>query len=331
MAQAGRIKRGVSLYSYQEEFFLRKMSLEDCIGAVSALGADGIELLGEQMLGTDFPEPSEAFVEKWFGWMKKYGTRPTCFDAFLDTKLYKNRILTTEECVAMMERDLRIASRLGFRCLRTLVTTPREVIERSLPLAEKYGVAIGIEIHSPWSCRSEWVDEYLDLIARTGTSSFGFVPDMGIFVKRFPPCILEWYTRRGARRDLVDYVAKAYEDRADTATTKAAIERRGGGEIEKRLVDDASRYRCDDPTWLNAIMPHIIHIHAKFYEMTDDCEDPSILYPEVVPVLDAGGYDGYLSSEYEGNRHIQDAYPVDSVEQVRRQHVMLKRLLGESR
>ena len=39
--------------------------------------------------------------------------------------------------------------------------------------------------------------------------------------------------------------------------------------------------------------------------------------------------DGHLSSEYEGNRHIQDALPVDSREQVRRQHAMFARLLGE--
>jgi hypothetical protein len=50
---------------------------------------------------------------------------------------------------------------------------------------------------------------------------------------------------------------------------------------------------------------------------------------KIVPVLVDGGFDGYLSSEYEGNRHIQDAYPVDSVEQVRRQHAMFARLLGE--
>jgi hypothetical protein len=46
-------------------------------------------------------------------------------------------------------------------------------------------------------------------------------------------------------------------------------------------------------------------------------------------VLVDGGFDGYLSSEYEGNRHIQDAFPVDSVEQVRRQHALFARLLGE--
>jgi hypothetical protein len=76
-------------------------------------------------------------------------------------------------------------------------------------------------------------------------------------------------------------------------------------------------------------MPLIRHIQAKFYEMTDDEVEYSIPYDRIVPILVEGGFDGYLSSEYEGNRHIQDAYPVDSVEQVRRQHAMFRRLLGD--
>jgi hypothetical protein len=74
-------------------------------------------------------------------------------------------------------------------------------------------------------------------------------------------------------------------------------------------------------------MPLIGHIQAKFYEMTDDGSEYSIPYEEIVPLLISGGFDGYLSSEYEGNRHIQDAFPVDSVEQVRRQHALFARLL----
>ena len=44
---SSNIKRAVSLYSYQEEYFLRKMSLEECIAAAaannapSAVGGDG--------------------------------------------------------------------------------------------------------------------------------------------------------------------------------------------------------------------------------------------------------------------------------------------------
>jgi hypothetical protein len=45
-------------------------------------------------------------------------------------------------------------------------------------------------------------------------------------------------------------------------------------------------------------------------------------------VLKKGGFNGYIASEYEGNRHIQDIYEVDSVEQVRRHQVMLEKMIA---
>ena len=44
-----QIKRGVSLYSFQEEYFLRKLTLEDCIAKAASFGAYGIEIIGEQI------------------------------------------------------------------------------------------------------------------------------------------------------------------------------------------------------------------------------------------------------------------------------------------
>src|SRR5438067_1863384 len=85
-----------------------------------------------------------------------------------------------------------------------------------------------------------------------------------------------------------------------------------------------------DPKRIGDYMPYFRHIQAKFYGMTEACRDLSIAYDEVIPELVAGGWDGTLSSEYEGNRWIQDAMPVDSREQVRRQHVMFERLIGEA-
>lgn len=44
------------------------------------------------------------------------------------------------------------------------------------------------------------------------------------------------------------------------------------------------------------------------------------------------GYDGYINSEYEGQRDQQDRgieYLPDDVEQVRRHHEMLRRLIEE--
>ena len=84
-----------------------------------------------------------------------------------------------------------------------------------------------------------------------------------------------------------------------------------------------------DPKKMLPYLKYTSHIHGKFYEMVDETTEYSIPYDEIVPRLIEGGYNGYIDSEYEGNRWIQDAFPVDSKEQVRRHQVMLKKLLGE--
>ena len=77
-----KIKRGVSLYSYQDEFYTGKMTLEDCIREASLSGAKGIEFLPEQMLPT-FPNISDDFVKQWHEWMDKYQVEPIAYDALL--------------------------------------------------------------------------------------------------------------------------------------------------------------------------------------------------------------------------------------------------------
>ena len=69
-----KIKLGVSLYSYQDEFFRHDMNLEDCIEAVSDMGADGIEILPEEMIRNCY-HMSDEFLAQWQGWMKKYKYR----------------------------------------------------------------------------------------------------------------------------------------------------------------------------------------------------------------------------------------------------------------
>ena len=73
------IKRGVSLYSVQEEYFLRTLSLEDCIAAAARVGARGVEIIPEQSI-PGFPQLSDEFVDSWFSWMEKYGTTPVATD-----------------------------------------------------------------------------------------------------------------------------------------------------------------------------------------------------------------------------------------------------------
>jgi len=323
------IKRGVSLYSFQEEYFLRTMSLEDCIRVAGEIGARGIEIIPEQSI-PGYPRLTDEFVESWFGWMERYGTTPVATDLFLDTKRYPDRWLTLEEQVASVHQDIDIAVRLGARIIRAIINTPPEVMAAAAPYAEKQGVRLLLEVHAPFHYSHPWIEQHLEVMHRTGSPALGLMPDMGTYVKRFPRVVTERALRDGAKPELVDLIVKTYDDHGDVHALMDVVNYRGGSAVDFGLARQASHYLWTEPKEMLPHMALIGHIQAKFYEMTSDEVEYSIPYDEIVPVLVEGGFDGYLSSEYEGNRHIQDVYPVDSVEQVRRQHAMFTRLLGET-
>jgi hypothetical protein len=115
--------------------------------------------------------------------------------------------VTAEEGAGMLQRDLQLAKRLGFRFVRPkigvvssdLVPDPiwTESVERSLDLAAELDVVICPEIHSPTPIKHPVVDDYIDLIERTGTKHFGLLLDTGIFQDR--PIPLRPRARRTAR------------------------------------------------------------------------------------------------------------------------------------
>lgn len=323
------IKRGVSLYSFQEEYFLRTLSLEDCIRVAGEIGARGIEIIPEQSI-PGYPHVSDEFVETWFGWMQRYGTTPVATDLFLDTKLHADRWLTLDEQVASVRRDIDIAVRLGATVIRAIINTPPEVMAAAAPYAEENGVRLLLEVHAPFHYSHPWIEQHLEVMHRTGSPALGLMPDMGTYVRRFPRVVSERALRDGAKPELVDLIVKTYDDHGDTHALMDIVNYRGGGPVDYGLARQATHYIWTEPKQMLAHMPLIGHIQAKFYEMTDDGAEYSIPYDEIVPVLVEGGFDGYLSSEYEGNRHIQDVFVVDSVEQVRRQHAMFARLLGSA-
>ncbi|MFF0267001.1 sugar phosphate isomerase/epimerase family protein [Kribbella sp. NPDC004536] len=318
------IKRGVSLYSFQEEYFLRTMTVEDCIAAASRIGALGIEIIPEQSI-PGFPVLTDKFVDEWFGWMERYGTTPVATDLFLDTKRHPDRWLTHEEQVESVHRDIDIAVQLGAKIIRMIINTPPEVMRSAAPYAEDRGVRLLLEVHAPFHYKHPWILQHLDVM---NSPALGLMPDMGTYVKRFPRVVSDRALRDGAKPELVDLIVKTYDDHGDTHALMDVVNYRGGGPVDFGLARQATHYIWSDPRDMLPYMGLIGHIQAKFYEMLPDETEYSIPYDEIVPVLVEGGYDGYLSSEYEGNRHIQDAYAVDSVEQVTRQHAMFSRLLG---
>lgn len=327
--QVHAIKRGVSLYSFQHECFLRTLTLRDCLGIAGEIGARGIEIIPEQSI-IGYPRLTEEFLADWFGWMDEYGTTPVATDLFLDTKRHPDRWLTLDEQIASFRTDIDIAVRLGTRNIRAIINTPPEVMEGAAAYAEEQGVRLLLEVHAPFHYTHPWIVEHLEVMHRTGSPALGLMPDMGTYVERFPRVVSERALRDGARKDLVDLIVNTYDDHGDTHGLMDTVHYKGGGPVDFGLARQATHYIWSDPRGMLPHMDLIGHIQAKFYEMTDDGVEYSIPYDKIVPVLIEGGFDGYLSSEYEGNRHIEDTVEVDSVEQVRRQHAMFRRLLGET-
>ena len=328
MTKNNAIQRGVSLYSFQEEYFLRKMTLEQIITTSAELDIQGIEIIGDQMI-PKYPNVSDEFFDQWHGWLEKYGLSPTCLDMFLDWNKFKGRSMTFEEKVESVSKDIQAANRLGCKVIRVITHTEPEVLAALAPEAEKCDVKLGVEIHSPFHFDHEYEQRLLATYEKVKSPYLGFVPDMGIFVKRFPRVISDRWVRNGMKPEIAQFVVEAYNQHDGLEHLDEDIQKLGGTPADVGMAMVAKHFIYKDPRRMLDFMPYIFHIHAKFYEMLPDYTEYSIPYEEVIPVLIEGGYSGYLSSEYEGNRHIQDAFEVDSTEQVRRQQVMFKRLLGE--
>ena len=345
------IKRSVSLYSYQDEYYDGTLDLEGCLRETAATGATGVELLAEQMIKR-FPLPieDEKFREDWFNNLKKYNLTPSCYDAFLENKLFDNRTLSLGEQINMMKRDLRLAHLLGFDVIRTLVSTPMDVIEGSLEYAEKVGVRIGLEVHAPFSLNSGWADGYMEMINRTGTKFFGFIPDMGIFCKNIPDVVRDKVRRHGAKEECIKIVDDCYAERVAKGFTKikydlnlgkANMEYRmangmkemmdkvkaaGGADADFEYADASFVYSWSEPQDIIDNIDYIFHTHAKFYNVHEDLKETAVALPEVIEAFKKAEYKGFLSSEYEGGEHLRDV-GVDSITQVKRHQEAMKKCI----
>ena len=271
------------------------LDLETALAAVADVGATGVEILGEGHIA-GYPEPATEWIDRWFALLERYSLEPTNYGSWIDTRLHSSgsnaRRLSPAEGAGMLQRDLRLAKQLGFRFVRPkigvvssdLIPDPiwTESVERSLDLAQELDVVICPEIHSPTPIKHEVVDEYIALIERTGTKHFGLLLDTGIFQDR--PIPLRPGELPGQRPAFLDGIGV-------------------------------------DPADIADIAEYVVFIQAKFHDIDEQLEDQQIPWEPVLRALKAAGYNGYLSSEYEGERT-----PWRSIEQVRRQHSLIRRI-----
>lgn len=350
------MKRGVSLYSYQQEQFFGRMDFKDMIREVhDNLKTDGIEIICDSLV-PGYPFPSRQFLFEWNNEMARYGMKAVTMDVFLDVLQFRDHVMTHREAAERLKNDIKLAAAMGFENVRALSSVPVDVIEMALPTAEKYGVRIGKEIHFPIPIvpgegkknkygmsavrNFAMVQEIIDLRKKTGSPYVGLVPDFGVFQFAPSPVTIAYEKRHAKYPQEVDFIRENCGKYSFDELVELTMKTFPDGDMDPNTMERLALHESvSRPEDLGDIIPYIISIHGKFYDMTEIAgepgryEDVCVDYANPIRILKEGGFDGYINSEYEGQRDQQDrGYELlpDEKEQVRRHHEMLKRLIEET-
>ena len=260
-------KRGVSLYSYTD-MIQRGMTLEDCFMEMHAMGAHGVEILGNSHIDC-YPNLTDEFVNQWHDLCEKYEIIPAEYGHWIDGRMWADRMLSVDECVELLENDFKIANTLGFHCLRTKQTVIndyldpvenwRDIITAATPAAEKYDVIMLPEIHMPTILEQPMVADFCEYIDKTGTKAFGLNIDLSVFS---PQPNFDGEVRYSKPEGIIPYLPYV---KCIHAKFNSMIDDGNGGFKEE---------------W--------------------------IPYPEILKVLVDNGWDGWMVAEYEGRDRNQE-------------------------
>ncbi|WP_425826828.1 sugar phosphate isomerase/epimerase family protein [Streptomyces fractus] len=286
------LKYGVSLYSYTGDMYTL-LTLDDAMAEIADLGATGIEILGEGNI-SGYPTPTTRWIDEWHAGLARHQLTPTNYGSWIDSRMWQHRDLTVDEGVTILGRDLELASVLGFSTLRPKIGV----------------VSMDLRPHPIWE---SVVERVLDRAA-----------ELGIVI--CPEIHAPTPIKHEVVDDYLSFIERTGTDHFRLLIDTGVFQRTPTDVDHPGLDEEAQEAGWRRPLAvpmadLVAVLPYVAFIQAKFFHITDDLTDPQIPWSEIVTTLVEHGYTGYLSSEYEGDRS-----PYRSLEQVRRQHALLRSL-----
>jgi sugar phosphate isomerase/epimerase len=293
-ASTGKPKRGVSIYSYAGEFGVT-MTLEDCMADMYDMDAEGIEILANSHI-EGYPNPSEEWIKNWLAMCAKYKIKPVEYGHWVDSRIHPGRELDSKESYNMLIRDIKLANRLGFTVLRTKLG----VIDDTLTPVKNWREFIKMALPDAEKYNVKMCPE----IHNPTRLKSKMVDDYVEFIEK------EKTKNFGLNIDFGVFLNKPTPEMLEMIKS-------WGGSVNL----------TDKPEDIVPLLPYVYCCHAKFVNMTEDMVESTTPYPEVIAVMVKHKWNGYLLSEYEG---VNKDVPGYSSDQLRKQHVMMKRLLGEA-
>ncbi len=307
---------GVTLFSYTREYYSRRYTLADCLAEVGKLeGGRALELIGAQSL-RGYPRPRPGVMTEVRALIERHDLEPVCYGAYLERGRRRDRVATIEEAVELTAEEVEIAKQLGFPLVRLNTATP-ELLEKLLPCAERADVTLGVELHQK-TIESPEMQALLALFERAESPRLGFVQDLGAMMTRVPESFLDEGLRSGIDPAIVHAVADGW-------LHGAALDVIGDADVPARGWAAAanSMFLRTEPATLHAVLPHLVHVHAKFFGIDASGDEPCIPYAEILAILRGAGYAGAIASEYLTFKPLAE---LDSARQVRAHHQMIRRL-----
>ncbi|HEY7273884.1 MAG TPA: TIM barrel protein [Actinoplanes sp.] len=324
---------GVTLYSMTNEWLAVRFSLPELVDEVGRreLGP-GVEVIGFQSL-RGFPDKVDAAeLHTLREAIDRNGLTPTSLASNADVARRAGAWMDTDESVAYMRPQIELAATLGFPVVRTQIGLTPEVLERLEPIAAKAGVRLGMEVHAPEGPNTPKVAATREAYDRIGSEYLGFIPDFSACMRAIPQGMLDKLRRGGMSDAGIDALVRAWE------TPGVPFHRYGAFEQEARALGEPElpvaqarlvftmfgRENLED--W-REILPQVVHIHGKFYDVDDDLTSPSVDYARILRIFAEAPQPITMSSEWEGHAYL-DAEEQDAFEMVARHHAMCRRFLN---
>lgn len=320
---------GLTLYSASAEYRAGWYDFDGLLNRVAELGiGPGIEIVASQVLPT-YPNVTDDFVRSWQRAFDKHGFTASSFGANLDMGRRRDRDMTPDEEYEFTQTLFHGAKKLGFPLVRIQSAKP-ELLRRLLPLAEDLELKLAYEIHAPLGPNSPEIMKVRDVYAELDSPLLGFVADFSSTMHSMSPTLLRAVRRAGLDDEAVERLQGIWGTEAPMRVRQEEfIAYLRGRDFDPARLGSFAHLAFNmhghvSPKEWADIMPQIMHVHAKFYDIDEQGNEPAIDYPELVRVFVEGGYRGYWSSEWEGHA-FAELGEVDPLLLVREQHDLIRK------